>query len=105
LVSRGRADARDLPGPQQVLRGRRPRRRCRGPGLGRDLGAYEQEVGLLSALTHKRQSFVPEVVISRHRVSPSASPTTGSSGVSGKLRLRDLSLALWNTGSSAFADD
>jgi len=30
VVSRGGADARDLPGPQQVLRGRRPRRRCRG---------------------------------------------------------------------------
>jgi quercetin dioxygenase-like cupin family protein len=42
LVSRRRADARDLPGPQQVLRGRRPRRRCRGPGLGRSLGAYDQ---------------------------------------------------------------
>src|SRR3981081_1075998 len=42
MVSRGRADARDLPGPQQVLRGRRPRRRCRGPGLGRDLGSHRQ---------------------------------------------------------------
>lgn len=31
LVSRGRADARDLPGVQQVLRGRRPRGRRRGP--------------------------------------------------------------------------
>ena len=36
----GRADAGDLPGPQQVLRSRRPRHRRRGPGLGRDLGAY-----------------------------------------------------------------
>ena len=40
----GRADAGDLPGPQQVLRGRRPRHRRRGPGLGRDLGAYPQGV-------------------------------------------------------------
>jgi quercetin dioxygenase-like cupin family protein len=42
MVPRGRADARDLPGPQQVLRGRRPRRRCRGPGLGRGLGSHQQ---------------------------------------------------------------
>ena len=42
MVPRGRADARDLPGPQQVLRGRRPRRRCRGRGLGRKLGSHRQ---------------------------------------------------------------
>jgi hypothetical protein len=40
--ARRAADAGDLPGPQQVLRSRRPRRRCRGPGLGRDLGSYRQ---------------------------------------------------------------
>src|SRR5439155_3834995 len=34
-----RADAGDLPGPEQVLRGRRPRHRRRRRGLGRDLGA------------------------------------------------------------------
>ena len=40
LVSGRRADARDLPGAEQVLRGRRPRHRRRGRGLGRDLGAH-----------------------------------------------------------------
>jgi quercetin dioxygenase-like cupin family protein len=40
----GGTDAGDLPGPQQVLRSRRPRRRCRGPGLGRDLGSHRQEL-------------------------------------------------------------
>src|SRR5215831_5548587 len=30
----------DLPGTEQVLRGRRGRGRCRGPGLGRRLGPY-----------------------------------------------------------------
>src|SRR4249920_2267686 len=44
MVPRRRLDACDLPGPQQVLRGRRPRRRCFGCGLGRDLGPYQQEL-------------------------------------------------------------
>jgi ChrR Cupin-like domain len=43
MVSRGRADARDVSGPQQVLRGGWARRRCRGAGLERDLGAYRQD--------------------------------------------------------------
>ena len=42
----GRADARDLPGAEQVLRGRRPRHRRRGRGLGRDLGAYAVALSL-----------------------------------------------------------
>src|SRR3954463_5937264 len=44
MVSRRRLDARDLPGPQQVLRGRRPRRRRLRPGLGRGLGPHWQEL-------------------------------------------------------------
>src|ERR1700736_2573140 len=58
MVSRGRADARDLPGPQQVFRGRRPGRRCRGPGLGRDLGSHRQE--LRPARFSKTQGRSPE---------------------------------------------
>src|SRR5262249_1567195 len=38
LVPRGRADARHLPGPQQVLRGGRPRHRRRRAGLGQRVG-------------------------------------------------------------------
>ena len=38
LDSRGRADAGDVPDPQQVLRARRPRHRCQRPGLGEPLG-------------------------------------------------------------------
>src|ERR1700689_4440584 len=49
MVSGGRADAGDLPGPQQVLRGRWPRRRCQRRGLGRNLGSYGQGVRTFSA--------------------------------------------------------
>jgi anti-sigma factor ChrR (cupin superfamily) len=42
-----RADARNLPGAEQVLRGRRPRHRRRGRGLGRGLGTHAK--GLISA--------------------------------------------------------
>jgi len=44
------ADARDLPGPEQVLLGRWPRDRCRGE-IGRGLGAYAK------GLTSRRQRF------------------------------------------------
>jgi hypothetical protein len=45
-------------------------------------------------------------VILRHRVSPSASPMTGSSGVSGTPRpSRFNHQRLWNAGSPAFAGD
>ena len=43
-------DARDLPGAEQVLRGRRPRHRCRWRGLGRGLGTHPK-IDLLSAST------------------------------------------------------
>ena len=40
LVSARWTDARDLPGAEQVLRGRRPRHRRRGRRLGRRLGTH-----------------------------------------------------------------
>lgn len=46
LVSGRRLDPRDLPGAEQVLRSRRPRRRRRRSGLGRDLGAYRRATGI-----------------------------------------------------------
>src|SRR6185437_1961154 len=44
LVSTGRVDACHLPGPEQVLRGGRPRHRCQWSGLGRGLGPHRQEL-------------------------------------------------------------
>jgi len=41
----------------------------------------------------------------RHRVSPSASPMTGSSGASSTPRPFDSPRLPWNTGSPAFAGD
>jgi ChrR-like protein with cupin domain len=93
LVSARRADARDLPGSQQVLRSRRPRRRCLGPGLGRGLGAYQQEVGDVASAQKGKVSYAEGVIPPRRR----------KAGYPAHCGLRDLSLALWNTGSSAFA--
>src|ERR1700716_2933777 len=52
LVSARRLDAGDLPGPQQILRSRRPRRRRRGTGVGRGLGAYRERVRRLRRGVH-----------------------------------------------------
>ena len=57
-------------------------------------------VGLL-----RRFALPPTAVIPRHRVSPSASPMTGSSGVSSTPRPLRLAEKPRNTGSSGFADD
>jgi hypothetical protein len=46
-----------------------------------------------------------EFKVPHDRVSPSANPTAGSSGVSSTPRLLDSIIRLWNTGSPAFAGD
>src|SRR6185437_10224211 len=55
LVSGRCADSCDLSGPQQILRGRWPRRRCGGTGLGRDLGPHARSLERRSRLVQSRQ--------------------------------------------------
>ena len=54
---RRRADAGDLPGSEQVLRGRRPRHRCRGRGLGRDLGPHQKGLNPLAGPAAIKAAF------------------------------------------------